>query len=67
MLETGEFDYAWNPQVEPEILAQMAAAGKGEVISAFGTLVERLQVNQTDPDPALGEAALDRRRIRTRS
>ncbi len=54
VLETGEYDYAWNTQVEPEILAQMAAAGKGEVINAFGTLVERLQVNQTDPDPALG-------------
>jgi peptide/nickel transport system substrate-binding protein len=55
VLETGEFDYAWNPQVEPEILAQMMMAGKGELISAFGTLVERLQVNQTDPDPALGD------------
>ncbi len=55
VLETGEYDYAWNTQVEPEILAQMAAAGKGDVISAFGSLVERLQVNQTDPDPALGD------------
>ncbi len=55
VLETGEFDYAWNAQVEPEILTAMEAAGKGEVISAFGTLVERIQVNQTDPDPALGE------------
>ena len=54
VLETGEYDYAWNTQVEPEILAQMAQAGKGEVASAFGSLVERLQVNQTDPDPALG-------------
>jgi peptide/nickel transport system substrate-binding protein len=54
VLETGEYDYAWNTQVEPEILAQMAAAGKGDVLSAFGALVERLQVNQTDPDPALG-------------
>lgn len=55
VLETGEFDYAWNTQVEPEILAQMASAGRGEVISAFGTLVERLQINQTDPDPSLGD------------
>lgn len=55
VLSTGEFDYAWNAQVEPEILAQMAAGGKGEVISAFGTLVERLHVNQTDPSPTLGE------------
>lgn len=54
VLETGEFDYAWNAQVEPEILTAMEAAGKGEVISAFGTLVERIQVNQTDPDQALG-------------
>lgn len=54
VLATGEFDYAWNTLVEPEILAQMAMVGKGEVVSAFGTLVERIQVNQTDPDPALG-------------
>ena len=30
VLETGEFDYAWNMQVEPEILATMVAAGKGK-------------------------------------
>jgi peptide/nickel transport system substrate-binding protein len=55
VLSTGEFDYAWNAQVEPEILEQMATGGRGEVISAFGTLVERIHINQTDPDPALGE------------
>jgi peptide/nickel transport system substrate-binding protein len=55
VLETGEFDYAWNAQVEPEILDQMAAAGQGEVISAFGTLVERVMVNQTDPSASLGD------------
>lgn len=55
VLETGEYDYAWNPQVEPEILAQMEAAGRGEVIAAFGTLVERIMVNQTDPSSALGD------------
>ena len=55
VLETGEFDYAWNLQVEPEILNTMAAAGKGKVISAFGTAVERLMVQLTNPDPALGD------------
>ena len=55
VLETGEFDYAWNAQVEPEILQQMEAGGKGEVISAFGSNVERIHINQTDPDPALGD------------
>ena len=54
VLETGEFDYAWNLQVEPEVLAQMEAAGKGVVATAFGTSVERLMVNQTNNDPALG-------------
>ncbi len=55
VLETGEFDYAWNLQVEPEILSQMEAAGRGELVSAFGTSVERFEVNMTDPDPALGD------------
>jgi len=55
VLETGEFDYAWNLQVEPEILNQMAATGKGEIVSSFGTSVERLMVNLTNPDPALGD------------
>ena len=54
VLETDEFDYAWNLQVEPEVLAQMEAAGKGVVVTAFGTSVERLMVNQTNNDPALG-------------
>ena len=54
VLETGEFDYAWNLQVEPEVLAQMAAAGKGTVVTAFGPAVERLMVNQTNDDPSLG-------------
>ena len=55
VLETGEMDYAWNLQVEPEILSKMEQAGKGTVVSAFGTAVERLMVNFTNPDPALGD------------
>ncbi len=55
VLETGEFDYAWNLQVDPTILKQMAAGGKGKVVSAFGTSVERLMVNLTNPDPSLGD------------
>ncbi len=55
VLETGEYDYAWNLQVEPEILASLAEKGKGEVLTAFGALVERLVVQLTNPDPALGD------------
>ncbi len=55
VLETGEMDYAWNLQVEPEILIKMEQGGKGKVVSAFGTSVERLMVNFTNPDPSLGD------------
>lgn len=55
VLETGEFDYAWNLQLAPDVLAGMAAAGKGEAMSAFGTLVERIEMNWTDPSPDLPE------------
>jgi peptide/nickel transport system substrate-binding protein len=55
VLETGEADYAWNLQVQPQILAQMEAAGLGEILAVFSTGVERIHINWTNPDPALGE------------
>ena len=55
VLEMGEADYAWNLQVAPETLAEMEAAGQGKVVSAFASLIERMVVNQTNPDPALGD------------
>ena len=55
VMETGEFDYAWNTQINPEMQAQMSAAGKGVLLNGFGTLVERIEMNMTDPSPALAE------------
>jgi peptide/nickel transport system substrate-binding protein len=55
VLETGEADYAWNLQVEPQILADMEARGVGTIVNGFATAVERLILNQTNPDPALGD------------
>lgn len=55
VLETGEADYAWNIQVEPQILADMEAAGLGQVYSAFAGNVERIVVNFTNPAADLGE------------
>ncbi|MDW4496931.1 peptide ABC transporter substrate-binding protein [Sulfitobacter sp. D35] len=55
VLETGEFDYAWNLQLAPDVLAKMAEAGKGVPVAAFGTLVERIEMNMTDPSPDLPE------------
>ena len=55
VLETGEADYAWNLQVEPAILDEMVAKGNGELVSAFGGNVERILLNPTNPDSALGD------------
>ena len=55
VFETGEFDYAWNLQLAPDVLAKMDEGGKGVLVSAFGTLVERIMINMTNPDPALGD------------
>ena len=52
VLETGEADYAWNLQVEPDVLDSLQAAGRGMLVAAFASNVERLVVNFTDPDPA---------------
>ncbi len=54
VMETGEFDYAWNLQLAPDVIAQMEAGGKGVAVAGFGPLVERIMLNNTNPDPALG-------------
>ena len=54
VLETGEFDYAWNLQLAPDVIASMEAAGKGTAVAGFGPLVERIMLNNTNPNPTLG-------------
>jgi peptide/nickel transport system substrate-binding protein len=53
VLETGEFDYAWNLQLAPDVIAKMEEGGKGVAIAGFGATVERLEMNMTDPSPDL--------------
>ncbi len=49
VLQTGEYDFAWNLQVEDEILQRLEKGGKGKVnISPTGN-IEHIQVNTTDP------------------
>jgi len=55
VMETGEFDYAWNTQIPPDAQTAMLAAGKGQFVVAFGSLVERIEMNLTDPSPDLAE------------
>lgn len=55
VLETGEADYGWNLQVEPAVLLDMEAKGSGELLAGFGSNVERILINFTNPDPNLGD------------
>ena len=55
VMETGEFDYAWNLQLAPDVIAEMEKRGRGRPVAGFGTTVERIMVNLSDPDPNLPE------------
>jgi peptide/nickel transport system substrate-binding protein len=49
VIQTGEFDYAWNLQVEDDILKRMEQGGKGKVDISLGGNIEHIQLNNTDP------------------
>jgi peptide/nickel transport system substrate-binding protein len=49
VLQTGEYDFAWNLQVADEILKRLEQGGKGRVEMATGGAVEHIQCNSTDP------------------
>jgi len=49
VLQTGEFDYAWNMQVEDEVLKRMEAGGRGKAISVPSGNIEFIILNTTDP------------------
>ena len=50
VLQTGEYDFAWNLQVEDEILLRLEKGGKGRVDISPGGNMEHIQVNTTDPN-----------------
>jgi len=49
VLQTGEYDFAWNLQVEDEILLRLEKGGKGTTAMAYGGNIEHIQLNTTDP------------------
>lgn len=53
VLQTGEYDYAVNLQLAPDVLSEMGKGDKGKVAFSFGTTVEFLFMNLTDPSPTL--------------
>jgi peptide/nickel transport system substrate-binding protein len=52
VLQTADADFAYNLQVEASVLNQLEAAGNGRLLSNFGALMERIVINQTDPNKA---------------
>ena len=49
VLQTGEYDYAWNMQVEDEILKRLEQGGKGRIVVWPTGNPEHIQLNNTDP------------------
>ncbi len=51
VLQTGEYDYAWNLQVEDEILVRLegGAGARGRVEIVAGGSIEHIELNSTDP------------------
>jgi len=49
VLQTGEFDFAWNMQVEDDILRRLEQGGKGRAEIYQTGNIEHIQLNNTDP------------------
>ncbi len=49
VLQTGEYDFAWNLLVEDEVLKRMENGGKGRVVFAAGGSTEAVYLNVADP------------------
>ncbi|MBA2468121.1 MAG: peptide ABC transporter substrate-binding protein, partial [Chloroflexia bacterium] len=51
VVQTGEYDYAWNVQAEPEIIAEIVANGdQGTILQTVNTTVESFYLNFADPN-----------------
>ncbi len=49
VIQTGEYDYAWNLQVEDEMLKRLEQGGRGRADIVAGGNIEHIQCNFTDP------------------
>jgi peptide/nickel transport system substrate-binding protein len=49
VLQTGEYDFAWNLQVEDEILQRLEKGGKGRVAITNGGGIEHIRLQSADP------------------
>ena len=55
VFQAGDIDYAWNLQVDATALRNMAQGSQsGNLVTVFGSSVERVELNFSNPDPSLG-------------
>jgi peptide/nickel transport system substrate-binding protein len=50
VIQTGQYDFAWNMQVEDEVLLRLEKGGKGKTLYAAGGGIEFIAINFTDPN-----------------
>jgi peptide/nickel transport system substrate-binding protein len=50
VFQTGEYDFAWNLQVEWQVLEELQKGGKGTLLTLPGIGVEQIYFNMTDPN-----------------
>jgi peptide/nickel transport system substrate-binding protein len=56
VFQTGDVDYAWNLQVEAQVLNQLSQGGKATLMTAPGPSLERILINFADPNTDQGGA-----------
>jgi peptide/nickel transport system substrate-binding protein len=49
VLQTGEYDFAWNMQVEDDVLKRLEAGGKGRIVFTPSSSTEFIELNFADP------------------
>ena len=56
VFQAGDIDYAWNLQVDATALRNMAQSSQsGNLVTVFGSSVERVELNFANPDASLGD------------
>jgi peptide/nickel transport system substrate-binding protein len=56
LFQAGDIDYAWNLQVDANNLRAMANNSQsGNLVTVFGSSVERVELNFSNPDASLGD------------
>ena len=55
LFQTSDWDYGWNLQIDATLLKTLSAAStSADLVTVYGNSVERILLNFSNPDPALG-------------